>query len=442
MERPALPPRRASRAPRLLLVAVPAVAAVTLAVALLVWRSNDAGDGTIIDYGPADPPATALDPHIVASITSGGGMTDGQPGQGLAFELYDDGSVFTTGTGTYGLDRYRLTEAGTARARELLAGVDLDDTAYGEPTISDMPSTTVYVNLDGEPADVRVYALTDLPGDLGDLGLGVDEQAVRAELQAIVADLTGLATGTGDLLAEPPASYTPDRLDVAFIPWVSDDEVTGEISAEPLPWPLDTPLTERTLGWEGLRLCATVEGDEVGAVTDAMAVERPGPQDHAWMTGAGEGERQPTVVAVQLWGLRPGQQSCADRPASAVPHDPIQLDAGPLYSIDLVDPEAAGEAGWDGELPADSFRRAEPLEVDAVVPALAVAAATDPATSLSSSDLTWYDYRAVVAEVDGTEYLDIEARPTAGSVPGPGEPNAWRARVDLTTTEVTTVEAG
>jgi hypothetical protein len=431
MERPPLPRRRA---PRLLLVALPVVALAAVAV----LRLGDRDGETIIDYWPEDPPTTALDPHIVASISSGGGMAEEQPGQGLAFELYDDGSVFTTGTGTYGLDRYRLTGAGVAHARELLARVDLDHGAYGEPTITDMPSTTVYVNLGGTPEDVQVYALSGLPDDMGDLGLSADEQAVRAELQGIVADLTGLAAETDPgLVAEPPAEYTPDRLDVAFVPWVTDDE----LSAEPLAWPLDTPLTERTLGWEGLRLCATVEGDEVGTLTEAMAVERPGPQDVAWTTGAGEGERQPTAVAVQLWGLRPGQQACADRPAASVPHDPIQLDAGPLYSIDLVDPDAAGEAGWDGELPADGFRRAEPLEVDAVVPALAAAAGADPAVALSSTDLTWYEYRAVVAEVDGTEYLDVEARPTPGSTPDPGEPTAWRARIDLDTTEVVTLEA-
>ena len=440
MHWPALSPR--GRRSIAALGAVAAVAVVTIAV---LARRGD--DDTIVDHAPVDPPATERDPHIVASIQAGGGMTDVPEGSGLVFELQDDGSVFVAGDGAAGVDRYRLTPAGVERARDLLAGIDLGDEDYGEPTITDMPTTTVYLSLDAasgaatEPADLSVYALTDLDAfsEAGDLGLSAGQQASRGELLGILDQLTGLADDAA-LVDEPPAAYVPERMDVTFVPWVSDADTTGGTSLDVRSWPLTAPLTDRTLGWDGLRLCATVEGDELGTLTAAMAVERAGPQEIPWSTGAAEGSGRPVAVAVQAWGLRPGQPACEDRPAaSPEPGEPLQVDAGPLTSVELPDPE--GPDGWDGALAADSFRRAEPLELYAVVPTLAAAVAADPATALSSTDLTWYEYRAVVAVVDGTNYVDIEALPFAGSTPDAGGPATWRARTDPATGEVVTIEA-
>jgi hypothetical protein len=442
MERPALPRPRLPRGRRsIALLAALAVVAVVATIAVLVRRGDD---DTIIDYWPADPPATARDPHIVASILTAGGMAEAPPGSALVFELQDDGSVFKGGgAGAAGVDRYRLTPEGIERARDLLATIDLGDEDYGEPGITDMPTTTVYVNLgalDGEPADLDVYALSDLD-ELGELGLSADQQAVRTELLDVIDELTGLVNDD-TLVAEPPVTYVPERMDLTFVPWVADEDVTGEPAPEPRPWPLATPLTDRTLGWDGLQLCTTVEGDEVGELTEAMDIEHPDAQEIPWSTGAAAGSGRPTTVAVRAWGLRPGQPACADRAASdpRAGADPLQVDAGPLSSVELADPDGPG--GWDGELAADRFRRAEPLELYAVVPAMAAAVATDPATTLSSTDLSWYDYRAVVAVVDDTTYVDIEAHRTVGSTPDPGQPTSWRARTDLATGEVVTIQGG
>jgi hypothetical protein len=408
---------------------LPALAAVaTIATLASCAKENN----TIIDYGPADPPAGELDPHIEARIETGGGMGEAPEGSGLIFELHDDGSVFTAGSGPFELERYRLTPEGIERAHDLLGDIELDDTAYGEPGITDMPSTSVYVNLDGQPGDLSVYALTDAD-DFGDLGLSADQQAARAALMTTLDDLGGLADDAG-LVAEPPEAYVPERLDVSFIPWVDGDD--GSTGLEPLLWPLDTPLTDRTLGWDRLRLCTTVEGDEATTLIETMAIDRTGPQNQPWSTGAAEGSSVPTAVAAQVHGLRPGEDACGDRAEPEGTSDPPLLDAGPLYPIELSTPD-----GWDGALPADSFRPAQPLEVYAVVPAVAAAVADDPATNLSDTDLTWYDFRAIVAVADGTTYVDVEASPTAGSTPDPDEPTTWRARTDLATGEVTTIEA-
>jgi hypothetical protein len=410
------------------------VVTVLAAVATFATLASCAQENnTIIDYGPADPPAGELDPHIEARIEAGGGMGEPPEGSGLIFELHDDGSVFTAGSGPFDLDRYRLTPEGIDRAHHLLGDIELEDTAYGEPSITDMPSTSVYVNLDGQPGDLSVYALTD-PGDVGGLGLSADQQAARASLMTTLDELDGLADDA-DLVADPPEDYVPERLDVSFIPWVTGDD-GGTTGLEPLLWPLDTPLTDRTLGWDGLRLCTTVEGDEAAALTETMAIDQTGPQTQPWSTGAAEGSSRPTTVAAQVHGLRPGEDACGDQAEPEGTSDPPLLDAGPLYPVELSTPD-----GWDGALPANSFRPAQPLEVYAVVPAVAAAVAGDPATDLSDTDLTWYDYRAIVAVADGTTYVDIEARPTAGSTPDPDEPTTWRARTNLATGEVVTVEA-
>src|SRR5262249_33217757 len=145
----------------------------------------------------------------------------------------------------------------------------------------------------GDPADLSVYALTDLD-DFGDLGLSAGQQEIRRRLLGTIDELAGLADDAA-LVAEPPAVYVPERMDVTFVPWVSDADVSGEPPREARPWPLDTPLTDRTLGWDGLRLCATVGADELGTLTDAMAVERAGPQEAPWSTGAPSGVGRPTT---------------------------------------------------------------------------------------------------------------------------------------------------
>jgi hypothetical protein len=404
---------------------------------VLATRLHD--DHTIIDYGPAAPPPGAVDHHVVARIETGGGLAGNQQEPQLVFELHDDGTVFTStegeadggggGKSAFGLDRYRLTSDGVARARHLLGGIDLDGDAYGEPSITDMPSTAIHLNLDGHPADVSIYALTDL-GDLhaGDLGVSASQRATRQDLLTALDRLDGLASDA-ELVAEPPAPYVPDRLDVTFSPSVPDDgSGTSTAGQAALLWPLATPLTDRPLGWDHLRPCTTVEGTDAAALIRAMAIDRPGEQQQPWSTGAERGHGVPTQVAVSVRGLRPGADGCVD----AAPPDPPTVDARPFDTVELTDP-----AAWDGRQPADSFDAADPLAVEAAAPLIAAAAATDPTLQLSSTDLTWYDYRAVEAVAGTHHYLDVEARPVAGSGDDPTRPPTWRARVDLATEHVT-----
>jgi hypothetical protein len=424
-------PRPTRRRP-LVTAGVGVGAVVVLGLVALTGRSHK--DHTIIDYGPAAPPPGALDHHVLARIETGGGLAGNQQEPQLVFELHDDGAVFTSAgdsESAFGLDRYRLTSDGVARARQLLGGIDLDGDAYGEPSITDMPSTAVHLNLDGHPADVSVYALTEL-GDLhaGDLGLSTSQQATRQGLLATLDRLGGLASDA-ELVAEPTAPYVPDRLDVSFGPWVPDDgsgTSTGTAGQAALLWPLARPLTDRPLGWDRLRPCTTVEGADAAALIDAMAIDHPGEQEQPWSTGAERRQGVPTQVAVSVRGLRPGAGGCVD----AAPPDPPTVDARPFDTVELTGPKA-----WDGRQPADSFAAADPLAVEAAAPLIAAAAATDPTLQLSATDLTWYDYRAVEAVAGTHHYLDVEARPVAGSGGDPTRTQSWSARVDLATERVT-----
>lgn len=426
-------------------VLVTAVLATTLLGAcaddaqVLVGQAPDDPGGRLVD----DDPPEERDPDILVSVQrSLGGMAEVAPGNPVPdFELRADGTVFaesdssgTSETGgrsgsVFGIDRYRLTDEGVDRVRRLLAEVSFDDADYGEATITDAGTAQVYADF-GEPVGVSVYALDH------DSGVSRAEAAARVRLVDVLDALEALATDEA-VLAEPRQSYTPDVLDIAFQPAVPED---GDTLPEPVAWPLDEPLTERTLGVSregGAHLCTTVAGADAAAIAELVAATS---DDGApWSSGATPGSGHPTAVFATVRGLLPGDEGCsADQPGPATS---TTIDVDPLGSIELADP-----AAWDGRLPADRFEAASSLDVYTAVPILvgeteARATAEDEApggldedephvATPDDADLSWYGYRTVVAEVGGQRYLDVEASYEGGD-PDPWQPRTWRARIDL-----------
>ncbi len=166
--------------------ALAAVAAVALALAACGGSSSSPGGS-----GPPRPPVGA-DEVVVRVVTSGGFAAESrQPAQLPQLSVFGDGRVITEGPTTLeypgrslpNLQEYRLTDEGRARiideARDL--GL-LDDPSpdFGDPGITDQPTTTVTVSVDGRTRRVDVYALDF------DEGLTAEQRDNRRRLQQFI----------------------------------------------------------------------------------------------------------------------------------------------------------------------------------------------------------------------------------------------------------------
>ncbi|MGW5386382.1 hypothetical protein [Nocardia sp. NPDC003963] len=388
-----------------------------------------------------DPPV-ARDPDVLVSIDESPGFLNPERAGSRRlpfFELRRDGTVFTTvregaEESEFGVYRAQLTTEGVEQVRAWFSDLAFDDARYPDNSTTDQPTTSVYANFDG-PVGVSVYGLDTESGPRsGDADLRMLEDVID-RLRELPDDeeLTVLRR-------EP---YTPATLDIAFQPAVPEG---GEGLSAPARWPLATPLTRRDLGVGGYGavLCATLDGAEAATIAELVAGDERYRQPH-WSTGAAARSGQPTSVFVTVNAVLPGRAGCR-----AVKPDPAALNhvvVEPLQEVAIADP-----AVWDGRYPADRFTIADRLELYAAVPILvreleAVSDAEDtrrederPVLRVpTGSDLTWYDYRFVAAEVGGARCIDLEAR-YAGVEPDRWEPPIWRARVDLTAEVVTELD--
>ncbi|KQY32587.1 hypothetical protein ASD42_19790 [Nocardia sp. Root136] len=389
-----------------------------------------------------DPPA-ARDADVMVSIVQSSWylQTERIGSRRLPFfELRRDGTVFTTADGgaeesMFGVYWARLTEDGIEQVRQWFDDLSFNDAHYQESSPpTDQPTTTVYANF-GLPVGVSVYGLDTEPG----------AQSANREVRRLAGVIDRLRALPDDehLTVQRRAPYTPTALDIAFQPAVPEDD--KQLSA-PVRWPFATPLTQRTLGVGGYGtvLCATIDGAEAATIIELMAGHDKDTPPH-WSTGATPGSGQPTSVSVTANALLRGQSGCST--AGAAPATSNRVAVEPLQDVVLADP-----ATWNGRYPADRFTTAARLELYAAVPilvrelerrqAVEDASGTRNSTEFhvpTGSDLGWYDYGFVAAEVDGARYVDLEAR-YEGMAPDPWEPPTWHARIALGTETVTDLD--
>jgi hypothetical protein len=288
--------------------------AVVTPAALLVLALAACGDDattTVADGSDRGGPVPAADGDVVVQITVAGGFTT--PAAALStipqLTLLSDGTVLSPGMVPLIYPGSAITpvQAGTvdeaaidellaaARALGLLDG-PLD---FGEPAISDAPTTTVTIVADGVTHRFDVYALafdTEEPtgaassgvDDGGPDGTAVDEVAAanRRALADFVAAAEALATG--DSVWEPSAIVV-----TVIGPWQSDPSAPAEPTIE---WPL-TAVPPTT----GDFPCTVVEGTDVGSLSSALAAAT---EASGWVVG---GE----TYSLAFRPLLPGDRGCS-----------------------------------------------------------------------------------------------------------------------------------
>lgn len=242
---------------------------------------------------PGDRPAPDRSDRVVLRVVTRGGFAAeaSQRGRVPQLSVFADGRVITLGPTTLefpgpalpNLQEFRLTREGLARivddARN--AGL-LDDPPpdFGDAGITDQPTTTVTVSVDGRTRRVEIYAL-----DFDD-GLTAEQRDNRERLRKLI-QLAGDADAMRAFVVPDSARrYEPTALAVFIRP---SDTTDGETRA----WPLGD--------LQGMR-CAVFRGDDLRAIFDAARAAREGDR---W-------ESAGSTYQLQFRPLLPNERSCDD----------------------------------------------------------------------------------------------------------------------------------
>jgi hypothetical protein len=280
--------------------AVRAVAALgLLAVLSLLAACGEGSDGGS-DGGSAGPtPTLPDDPDaLVLQVAYTGGyvMPETLLSRLPIVSIYADGRVITEGPtpAIYpgpAWPNVQVERIEPARVEELVAlalDAGVTETAdLGMPPVADVPSTRFTVVADGEIFVREVYALAEtVPGS----GLTEEQEAARAELRALLEELTGVAGHAGD-------AYEPEAVAAVVRPWTPPGD---DIELPEVPWP-GPALPGDPVGAE--LTCLTATGAEADAVQEAAADATAATP---WVGGDG------TRWAIALRPLLPHESGCAD----------------------------------------------------------------------------------------------------------------------------------
>jgi hypothetical protein len=224
--------------------------------------------------GPS-PPSGAPGDLVVRVVTEGGFAAEsGGPARLPDLSVFADGRVITEGPRTLeypgpalpNLREFRFTRVGLdlvvdeARAAGLLDDPPPD---YGEAGITDQPTTTVTVRVEGTTRELHVYALGF------DDGLTAGQRQNRRRLLQFIG-FAGHPHGVGvHVVPGTTHRYEPEALAVLTEPFLAD------VETERRDWPLgDLAGTE----------CAVFRGGDLAALLDAARIAR---EDVRWES-AGE----------------------------------------------------------------------------------------------------------------------------------------------------------
>jgi hypothetical protein len=260
------PRRSVLLAMRRALVVLPALL-LALASAACGDDQKVASDGsTTSTTGPAVPGRAA---DVVLAITSGGGFVPfGTDFANVPLKVQRDGTVYTGGAVRAIYPGPALTPVMTGRVSvsELAhvldeakaAGLAEERLDAGEPGVTDMPTTTITVELDGQVHEHAVYALdfgTD-PTMGAPSGLTPAQSDVRAKLSAFQTEVADLVLRTAD---QP---YVPTAYQV--LASIADPAAgTSDVTPNELTWPVaDVALVEGR--------CVDVDAAHAPALADLL----------------------------------------------------------------------------------------------------------------------------------------------------------------------------
>lgn len=227
---------------------------------------------TMTGCAPGSPPRAAALPtdRMVFMVMSAGGMVPSviYAMQSPSLAMFGDGRVLTA-IPAPALQpvpaRYEVARIDPADVRQFVAaarsggllggGID-----FGAPRMTDLATTTVLANDDGDPAQVRVYALNQQ----FETGLTPAQRDARDRLRALIASAVALPAGA------PRQPFSPNRVTVLEPLPGRNDEPARAVWPGPPPSDFMTPSTARRSV-----ACGELTGPAAGAVYQE-ALQNPG----------------------------------------------------------------------------------------------------------------------------------------------------------------------
>jgi hypothetical protein len=237
---------------------------------------------------------------LVLQVHTAGGLAAPPLAAIPELSVYGDGRVIGVGPTTLEypgaalpnlqqgfLSERELQEVLRAAGAAGLLGEEEPD--YGDPGVTDMPTTEVVINAGGVERDVSAYALDFVDGD-DDLEPAQQEarRRLRDFLRAVDADVA-------------TEGYEAESVAVFVRPFDVDE--TGDSSAETREWPLGdlAGAGEPAFGTGDIR-CLVVEGAD--AQTVLVAADEAGADDR-WRSGDAE-------YSIDFRPLLPDESGCDD----------------------------------------------------------------------------------------------------------------------------------
>jgi hypothetical protein len=215
------------------------------------------------------------DQLVLRIDTSGGFVAPEQTLQQMpSFSLYGDGRVITQGAQTEiypgpalpSLVVTSITPSGVQSIVQDALAADLGEShSYTTMTVSDMPTTTFTLNVDGETQTTRVYALG--AGTSGP-SMTAEERKARAALERLSSKVTDLRRSLPAGSVGPDRQYVAEGMRVFAQPY---EQQRDPMLHEPeVAWPLSVPLASfgEETSTPGIR-CGAVTGADARQLLDA-----------------------------------------------------------------------------------------------------------------------------------------------------------------------------
>lgn len=254
------------------------------ALLLLTVLGAACGDDDTEVRSAAPPPADAPTPEVRLRIEHHGGFvpvevslasfptlvvadeTAWMPGPQIA--IYPAPAVPALQSAPLSGDDVRALADRLDEAADLFGDVD-----FGQPTVTDLPTTTIEAVVDGTTRRLAVDALDAVDGEGVEDGLDEQQRRARQQVRSLIAELQAVVD-TPDRRWEP--GLTP-RVRVSSVPVDPGTETEGRTGGEidgdgvppgpPVPWPAGVP--EPVVGPDTSFGCVAVSGPERDALLEA-----------------------------------------------------------------------------------------------------------------------------------------------------------------------------
>lgn len=244
-------------------------------------NGGDGGGGGGPGSAPYDHPTGTEDVLVSVEVEGGFVPVEYNLRNTAQFLLLGDGTVIVPGVMIEifpgpAINPLQATTVSEEQIQELYTAADegglLDgEIDYGQPGVTDVPTTTVTLTVDGRKVSQSAYALNYQ--DAPDPGLTAEQNVAREALQAFIDTAQGLAGSASE-------GYVPTGVVAYRIPPREQTTIDPDLAQKPVVWPIVTAPPPIPAG--EFSSCVAITGPEA---VDLLAVLDGANELTPWLIG-------------------------------------------------------------------------------------------------------------------------------------------------------------